>query len=119
MEPCPKLHSVMLLIAEDGENSMGEQLMQSPTAASTSGQGSLYEESNSDSVLADAQNLAVDHEVANSENKHQELNYSDHATEDHCDEHIKSSSSEETHAMPTSENNLTLHGGGVSHDMNM
>lgn len=104
--------------AEHGENSMGEQLMQSPAAASTSGQDGLPEESSADSVLAGAQNSVVDHEGTNSENQQKEMDYSDHAIEGHCDEQLQCSSSEENQAVPTSEDNLTLHGDG-SNDMNM
>ncbi|EMS55502.1 hypothetical protein CFC21_002573 [Triticum aestivum] len=103
--------------AEHGENSMGEQLMQSPAAASTSGQDGLPEEIDSDSVLAGAQNSVVDHEVAHSENEQKEMNYLDPATEDHRDEQIHSSS-EENQAEPTSEDISTLHGDD-SPDMNV
>ncbi|KAI5018478.1 hypothetical protein ZWY2020_043366 [Hordeum vulgare] len=104
--------------AEHGERSMGEQLMQSPAAASTSGQDDLPEEIDSDSVLPGAQKSVVDHEVAHSENHPKEMNYSDHATENHCDEQIQCSPSEENQAVPTTEENLTLHGDG-SPDMNV
>ncbi|XP_020149278.1 uncharacterized protein [Aegilops tauschii subsp. strangulata] len=104
--------------AEHGENSMGEQLMQSPAAASTSGQDVLPEEIDSDSVLAGAQNSVVDHEVAHSENEQKEMNYPDPATEDHRDEQIQCSFSDENQAEPTSEDISTLHGDD-SPDMNM
>lgn len=91
--------------------------MQSPAAASTSGQDGLPEEIDSDSVLAGAQNSVVDHEVAHSENEQKEMNYLDPATEDHRDEQIHSSS-EENQAEPTSEDISTLHGDD-SPDMNV
>lgn len=104
--------------AEHGDGSLGEQLMQSPAAESTSGQDGLPEESSSDFVLAGVQNSVVDHKGAHSENQLKEMNYSDHATEVHCDEQIQCSSSEENQAMPASEDNLTMHGDG-SPDMNV
>ncbi|KAM3209427.1 hypothetical protein ACQJBY_063867 [Aegilops geniculata] len=104
--------------AEHGDGSMGEQLLQSPAAVSTSGQDGIPEESNSDSVLVGVQNSVVNHEGSRSVNQQKEMDYSDHAIEGHCTEQIQCSSSEENQAMPTSEDNLTLHGDG-SPDMNV
>ncbi|KAM0916174.1 hypothetical protein ACQ4PT_010277 [Festuca glaucescens] len=99
--------------AENEDSPMGEQLMQSPAAASTSDLAGLPEESNSDPVLAGAQNSVTDHE-----NQQKIMHSSDHRTGGHGDEQIQCSSAETNQGMPVSEDNLALHDDG-SHESNM
>ncbi|KAM0865796.1 hypothetical protein ACQ4PT_043028 [Festuca glaucescens] len=99
--------------AENEDSPMGEPLMQSPAAASTSDLAGLPEESNSDPVLAGAHNSVTDHD-----SQQQVLHSSDHHTGGHVDEQVQCSSSETNQGMPISEDNLMLHHDG-SHDTNM
>ena len=98
---------------DNDESPNGENLMQSPAAASTSHLAGLPEESNSDSLLDGVQNSVTDHE-----SPQKEMDISDHINGGHGDEQIQCSSSETNEVVPISEDNLTLHDDG-SNDTNM
>lgn len=95
-----------------------EQLMQLPATASTSGQAGLPEESNTDSLVASAENSVVDHEVTHPQNQQKEMNFSDHLIGGQGNEEIECSFSEIKQGLPIPENKLKLNHDGLP-DMNM